>query len=241
MKIEIDTHTHTLASGHAYNTIREMAAMAAKKGLKGLAITEHAPEMPGTCHLYYFQNLRIVPRRMCGIELMLGTELNILDEEGEVDLSQKILQELDIAIASMHTPCFQEERSKERVMKAYRNVMQNEYVDIIGHPDDGRFPIDYAELVKEAKRTGTLLEVNNSSLRPEGFRVNTRENSLRILEECKRQGAMIVLGSDSHVDVDIAKFPYAQSVLEEIDFPEELIANVTLERLKTSLKRNKKM
>lgn len=241
MKIEIDTHTHTLASGHAYNTIREMAAMAAKKGLKGLAITEHAPEMPGTCHLYYFQNLRIVLRRMCGIELMLGTELNILDEEGEVDLSQKILQELDIAIASMHTPCFQEERSKERVMKAYRNVMQNEYVDIIGHPDDGRFPIDYAELVKEAKRTGTLLEVNNSSLRPEGFRVNTRENSLRILEECKRQGAMIVLGSDSHVDVDIAEFPYAQSVLEEIDFPEELIANVTLERLKTSLKRNKKM
>ena len=47
MKIEIDTHSHTLASGHAYNTIREMAQTAAEIGLKGLAITEHAPEMPG--------------------------------------------------------------------------------------------------------------------------------------------------------------------------------------------------
>ena len=40
MKIEIDTHSHTLVSGHAYNTLREMAHMAAEKGLKGLAVTE---------------------------------------------------------------------------------------------------------------------------------------------------------------------------------------------------------
>ena len=60
MNIEIDTHTHTLASGHAYNTLREMAAMAAEKGLKGLAITEHSPMMPGPCHFFYFQNLRVV-------------------------------------------------------------------------------------------------------------------------------------------------------------------------------------
>ena len=77
MRVEIDTHTHTLASGHAYNTMNEMAKAAADKGLKGLAITEHAPEMPGTCHLYYFQNLRIVPRKRFGIELLLGTDLKM--------------------------------------------------------------------------------------------------------------------------------------------------------------------
>lgn len=84
MRVEIDTHTHTLASGHAYNTINEMAKTAADKGLKGLAITEHAPQMPGTCHLFYFQNLRVVPRKRYGIELLLGTELNIMNEDGEV-------------------------------------------------------------------------------------------------------------------------------------------------------------
>lgn len=69
MRVEIDTHTHTLASGHAYNTIREMARAAKEKGLKALAITEHAPEMPGSCHLFYFVNLRVLPRELEGIKI----------------------------------------------------------------------------------------------------------------------------------------------------------------------------
>ena len=241
MRVEIDTHTHTLASGHAYNTINEMAKKAADKGLKGLAITEHAPQMPGTCHLFYFQNLRVVPRERYGIELLLGTELNIMNEDGEVDLPEETLKTLDIAIASMHTPCFKGERTVEKVTAAYEKVMEHRYVDIIGHPDDGRFPVDMERLVSQAKKTGTLLEVNNSSLRPDGFRENTRENCLRMLKECKKQGAMIVLGSDSHVDVDIAEYPYAEEVLKKADFPEELIANLSLEKLKASLKHNKKL
>lgn len=189
MRVEIDTHTHTLASGHAYNTINEMAKTAADKGLKGLAITEHAPQMPGTCHLFYFQNLRVVPRKRYGIELLLGTELNIMNEDGEVDLPEETLKTLDIAIASMHTPCFKGERTVEKVTAAYEKVMEHRYVDIIGHPDDGRFPVDMERLVSQAKKTGTLLEVNNSSLRPDGFRENTRENCLRMLKECKKTGS----------------------------------------------------
>ena len=225
MRVEIDTHTHTLASGHAYNTINEMAKTAADKGLKGLAITEHAPQMPGTCHLFYFQNLRVVPRKRYGIELLLGTELNIMNEDGEVDLPEETLKTLDIAIASMHTPCFKGERTVEKVTAAYEKVMEHRYVDIIGHPDDGRFPVDMERLVSQAKKTGTLLEVNNSSLRPDGFRENTRENCLRMLKECKKQGAMIVLGSDSHVDVDIAEYPYAEEVLKNhFDFNKEAVS-----------------
>ena len=212
MRVEIDTHTHTLASGHAYNTLNEMAQAAADKGLKGLAITEHAPEMPGTCHLFYFQNLRIVPRKKYGIELLLGTELNIMNA-----------------------------RTIDNVTAAYEKVMEHPYVDIIGHPDDGRFPVDMKRLVKKAKETGTLLEVNNSSLRPEGFRENTKENCLEMVKECKAQGVMIVLGSDSHVDADIAEYPYAEEILRETDFPEELVANVSLEKLKACIKHGKKL
>ena len=59
MNIELDTHTHTLASGHAYSTITEMIDAAVDKGLKLLAITEHAPAMPGSCKDFYFYNLKI--------------------------------------------------------------------------------------------------------------------------------------------------------------------------------------
>ena len=64
-KSVLDLHTHTVASGHAYCTIHEMAAAAAGKGLEILGITEHAPAMPGTCHNFYFHNLKVVPREPC--------------------------------------------------------------------------------------------------------------------------------------------------------------------------------
>ena len=167
MKFIADTHAHTLASGHAYSTIREMAAAGAEKGLQILALTEHAPEMPGTCQLYYFQNLDVVPREINGLHMLFGTELNIMDSEGNVDLPEKLCKELDIVVASMHSPCFKEEPTIEAVTKAYVETMKKPYVNIIGHPDDGRFPIDYEILVKAAKETKTLLELNNSSLRPD--------------------------------------------------------------------------
>ena len=52
---------------------------------------------------------------------------------------------------------------------------------------------------------------------------------------------MVVLGSDSHADADIANYRYAAQVLEEVNFPEELIANTSLEKLKSCLKHWKKM
>ena len=57
MKYTIDTHTHTLVSGHAYNTIDEMAAYAAGIGVTHLAITDHAPKMPGRAGILYFSNM----------------------------------------------------------------------------------------------------------------------------------------------------------------------------------------
>ena len=55
MKIEVDTHCHTIASGHAYSTIVENAKAASEKGLKMIAITDHGPAMPGTFHEAYFE------------------------------------------------------------------------------------------------------------------------------------------------------------------------------------------
>ena len=61
MKIELDVHTHTIASGHAFSTLQEMAQAAADKGLKVLGITEHSPGGPGTCHPIYLRRLCMVP------------------------------------------------------------------------------------------------------------------------------------------------------------------------------------
>ena len=236
MKFVTDTHAHTIVSGHAYSTMKEMAQAAKEAGLEVLALTEHAPTMPGTCGMFYFQNFSVVPRQMCGVELMLGAELNILDENGTVDLPESTIRNLDIVIASIHGPCYQTENTLEHNMQAYINAMKNPLIDIIGHPDDGRIPIDYEVLVKTAKETKTLLEVNNSSLNPKGFRQNTHANVCQMLKLCKQYEVPIVLGSDSHIDSAVGKFPLAEAVIRETEFPEELIVSTSAAKLKSFLR-----
>ena len=98
MKYVLDVHTHTIASGHAYNTIKEMAQSASEKGLELLGITEHAMKMPGTCHSFYFANLKMLERKMFGVEMLFGVELNILNQDGKVDMEENLLKKMDIVI-----------------------------------------------------------------------------------------------------------------------------------------------
>ncbi len=230
-KAVMDLHTHTIASGHAYCSLREMAKAAADKGLEILGITDHAPMMPGTCHQYYFDNLKIVPRQMYGIELLLGSEVNILNEKGDIDLSGKTLSQMDVVIASLHIPCIKP-MTKEKNTAAYLNVMKNPYVNIIGHPDDGRYDMDYEALVKGAREYGKVLELNNHSLEPGSSRQDARPRDMEMLTLCKKYGVPVIMDTDSHMDVQIGEFDLARELLSEVDFPEELVLNRSKEAIK---------
>lgn len=235
----LDLHTHTLVSGHAYNTMQEMWRAAAEKGLQVLGITEHAPKMPGSCKELYFSNFRVVPRERYGVELWLGAELNIVDYEGTVDLRERDLKELDVVIASMHLPCVRPGTRQENT-RALCKAMENPYVDIIGHPDDSRYPIDMKALVEGAKETGKVLELNNTSLCPTGFREGAWENDSQMLELCKEYQVPIVVSSDAHMDVAVGDFTYAVRLLEDMDFPEELVLNRSREAIYSYVNLNRR-
>lgn len=227
----LDLHTHTVASGHAYSSLREMAKAAAEKGLEVLGITEHAPMMPGSCQLFYFENLKIVPRDLYGITLLLGSELNILDSQGKVDLPQSTLKGLDVVVASLHTPCIHP-LSREENTEAYLNAMKNPYINIIGHPDDGRYEVDYEALVQGAKEYGKLLELNNHSMDPGCSRANAEENDTIMLNLCRKYQVPVIVDSDAHFDLQIGEFPFARALLEKLDFPEELVVNRSIEAVR---------
>ena len=108
--------------------------------------------------------------------------------------------------------------------------MKNPAVQIIGHPDDGRFPIDYETLVCAAKEHHVLLEVNSSSLHPECHRLNARENYITMLELCRRYKVSVIMDSDAHSDADVGNHTRAQALLDEIGFPEELVVNTSIEK-----------
>ena len=150
-KYTIDTHTHTLVSGHAYNTIDEMAAYAFQTGVTHLAITDHAPKMPGSAGILYFSNMKIIPRVKNGVRIYMGCEANIMDYEGSIDLKEYGLKGCDVVIASLHIPCIKPGDISQNT-KALIKAMDNPYVNIIGHPDDSRYPVDYEQLVMAAKK-----------------------------------------------------------------------------------------
>ena len=220
----MDLHSHTMASGHAYSTRNEMLEAAYHKGMKFFAITEHAPAMPGSCHKTYFMNYRILPRTYKEMTVLYGAELNIMDYQGTVDLPESILKEMDVVLASIHSPCFTSGTAKENTA-AYLKAMTNPYVDIIAHPDDSRFPIDYETLVKAAREYHVLLEVNNSSLSPQSYRKSARENYQKLLEYCVKYQVPVVMDSDAHVDFMAGEHTFAIQLLERLGFPEELVLN----------------
>lgn len=238
MNFLIDTHIHTIASGHAYSTWNENAKTASEKGLTAIAITDHAPAMQHTtCHAY-FANLHVIPKELYGVTILKGIELNILDFDGNVDMDEKILQRLDISIASLHTPCLTP-GTKEENTNAVLKIMEHPWIDILGHPGDPRYPLDYEAIIKKAKQTGTLLEINNTSLIPGGFRSGSKENIAYLLQRCKKEQLPVVLGSDAHFFTDIGRFDHALALLEEVAFPEELVLNTNPQALLASLKRNR--
>lgn len=239
MKDTVDIHTHTIASGHAYNTINELIAAAVKKKVSILGITEHAPAMPGSCTRMYFMNFKVLPRERNGITVLYGAELNILDRDGHVDMPRHELKQMDVTIASMHTPCYISGSKKENT-QAYLNIMKNPYINIIGHPDDLRFPIEYEALVEGAKKYDTLLEINNGSLVPGSFRGNPVDIYQNLLKLCKEYEVPVIVNSDAHVDLDVGVHNYAMAVVTEMEFPEHLLVNANPQMLKKYLNYYKK-
>ena len=229
MKDVMDLHTHTVASGHAYNTIYEMARSASDRGLDLLGITDHGPAMKSGVPANYFNNFKMLPRELYGIKVIFGCELNILDYDGTIDLTQAMLEKQDLTVASIHKPLYTIGSAAQNT-NAYIKAMQNPHIQIIGHPDDKDIPVDYEELVCAAKEYHVLLEVNSESLNPRSARYEgAAANNIKMLEYCKKYGVSIVLDSDAHCEVDVGNHVRSIALLESIDFPETLVVNRSIE------------
>lgn len=230
MKYLFDLHTHTIASGHAYSTLKENMEEAVAKGLSAYGFSDHSEAVPGSCKNVYFSNFKVLPRRYKGVLILRGVEANIMDYSGKLDIDDYILERLDYAIASLHTLCIEPGTLREN-MSAYFGAMSNPYVKILGHPDDGRYSLDYDELAKEAVKNDIVLELNNSSLNPNSARVGGAQNAEKMLKAAKRHGAYIICNTDSHYCTHVGDFENCDRLLGKLDFPKELVINNSMEKL----------
>jgi DNA polymerase (family 10) len=203
-----DVHMHTHATdGH--NSIREMADAALARGYGYIAITDHSKNLAmtngldDTRALEHVLRIRQVDREMEGrIRVFAGIEVDILGD-GALDLSDEVLAEMDVVIASVHTLFNQpKEQMTDRVLRA----IENPYVRILGHPT-GRlllrrepFSMDLPSVLRRAAELGVAVEHNAA---PERLDLNDRE--LRLAKEL---GCKIVVNTDAHDTRHLDKMKY---------------------------------
>lgn len=226
LQAEVDLHVHTVASGHAYSTVEENARAAAARGLRGVGMTDHGPSMPAAPHQYHFKVLGFIPEWLCGVRIFRGVEANILNG-GALDLNDNELAPLDVVLAGFHADCGYTGTTAKEHTETLMKVMENPHVDIISHPGNPEFPLDYSAIVDQAIATGTALEINSCSFAK--TRHGSAPNCRQIARLCAERGALVAVGSDAHIAVAVGDHDEALKAMVDAGIRPEQVVNCTLE------------
>ena len=224
-----DLHTHSLASTHAYSTIREMVDSAAEKGLKAIAITDHARTMPGAPGPWFFNSMHELPLLYRGILLIAGMEANVIDLNGTLDINETERRDVNWLVASIHNLGLPglENPTVEKCTQLWLNIAHDPKVNVIGHSGSPEFRYDYETVIPEFGRNHKLVEINSHSFEVRKANIpNCREIALC----CKKHRVPVIVSSDAHFETQVKDHTAALEMLREIAFPEELILNANTNR-----------
>ncbi|MBC2725359.1 phosphatase [Desulfosporosinus sp.] len=230
MKLLVDLHTHTIASGHAYSTITENALAASHKGLKLLGMTDHGPSMPGAPDLYHFGNLSIIPDQLYGVKILPGVEANITNHAGELDMPLSYLDHLELILVGLHPICYQGGTCEQNT-EAYIKAMENPYTDIMVHPGRPDFDMDLEKIAHASARLNIPVEVNNSSLSTIVDKARAQDNCRSIARYMAKYKGPVIIGSDAHFWDRVGEFSEAVELVRDVGISEHLILNTSPERV----------
>lgn len=235
MQFVSDLHVHTIASDHAYSTVTENAAQAAKLGLKLLAVSDHAMAMEDSPHIWHHYNLEVIPRYLNGVFIIRGIEANIVDYEGKVDADNGLLSTLDWAIACYHWGCCMPGTELQHT-NSYIKALENKGINCLGHTDDPSFPYEVRTVCKACHDMGKAMELNVARIKVKASNPERAEISKRfyrnMLNICAEENTNIIVNSDAHFWSAIGDFDEAAKLIEEVNFPHELVLNLDEDRIK---------
>ena len=192
-----DLHAHTDWSD-GRQTIQEMVTAAKAEGLEYFAITDHsrasviANGLKKQRLLEQVEQVRELNAAIDGITVLAGSEVDIRGD-GELDFPDKVLAQLDVVVASVHSNFnLTETEMTERILRA----IENPFVNIIGHPT-GRmlghrpmYPLNIAAIIEAAAENNTVLEINGSP--------NRLDLDSRFVRQAKEAGVFLAVNTDAH-------------------------------------------
>ncbi len=244
-----DIHTHTFFSRHAYSTINENIQAASALGLEVLGSADHFSSMLFSDYeceknYQYLSCSKDWPREWMGVTLLRGVEADIVDKEGHLFGDDIILDKgmtgdsfrggktrtlyrwttgkLDYVIASIHGKAFTSDMTPVQITEMYLNALRRPEVLMLGHIGRTGLPVDVDEIVRVSGELRKPIEINEHSFVFPDDGINSR--CRKIAERCAEMGTMLAVSTDAHICCGIGKADRALAMLEEIHFPQELIA-----------------
>ncbi len=264
--IKCDTHTHTLFSRHSYSTIQENVKEASDMGLELLVSTDHFsamlfPDYESTKHYQYlFTSPMTWPREWMGVTLLSGCEADIVGLDGslfgqDIPVDKSIVgdpfkvpttlydhttKNMDYVIASVHGKAFVKDATTAQMTEMYIKALQQKKVFILGHIGRSGLDVDFHAIASAAKEMNKLIEINEHSFSFDGGRKDdlSRNRCKQVLEACAETGCHISVATDAHISCLIGRFEETKKLLEEVQFPEELIASRDKKSFLEALKRS---
>ena len=219
--MKVDLHVHSIASRHAFNTILEIAQYAASHKLEAVAITDHGPAMEDISKSYFYM-LRRVPSEISGVRILKGCEANIIDQEGNIDISAKTQADLDLVLVGLHgLPSLPRDLGPSGNTDLIIRTLEKNRIHILAHPYRSLFPVEIRPLFAACQRLGVLMEVNLSLVKGNLNDTASLDNLKLLVDLSLENKTKIVVNSDAHFVTEIAD----DSVLAELPFkiPPEII------------------
>jgi putative hydrolase len=227
---------------------------AEKLGLKEIAITDHSylgynHIKPGDLEKMREDISAIKDKYK--VKILLGIEANLISRDGDIDISDEELKDLDLVILGYHKwsrvkfneffkfvlPNFLRKKPSkaqiERNTEAYIKAMDKHRVSILAHLGYAKCAVDYVRLAKECVKRNIYIELN-------GKRINFDVDTFKAMAET---GVKFIIDSDAHNCLDIAKNHRAFNLIEKAKVPLEQIAkwtSIPLEKVKTIAEEMKK-
>ncbi|SJZ41720.1 PHP domain-containing protein [Selenihalanaerobacter shriftii] len=246
MRLLADYHTHT-NYGHGTGLISNNIQQALEKGLEELAITEHGPASQSLTKLGVKDALQLLEiknevsnynREVKELNILAGVEANIVSLDGDLDIPNFVLEELDIVLAGLHLWIKPQDLktgkrlifdnminyrlglvSKEEIRyyntQALINAVEKYDIDIITHPGF-QLDIDTIELAKICQKNDTLLEINNSH----------QQLTTDFINAAAKTGVKFVVNSDAHKSTEIGEVSSALKLLKETNIDLNQVINV---------------
>jgi len=206
--IKGDLHMHTTASDGS-NSIAEMAEAAIARGLQYIAITDHSKNLAmingldDERALEHIQRIREVDKEFAGrIRIFAGIEVDIL-ADGALDLSDHVLAQMDVVIASVHSRF---EQPREEMTARLIRAVENPHVHILGHPTGRQilrrepYALDTGAVIRRCAELGVAVEHNAA---PE--RLDLSDRDLRFAKECN---CKMVINTDAHITRVVGEWRY---------------------------------